>query len=81
MGYDTTVLPALENALVAGHDIIFLGERGQAKTRLMRSLASLLDEWLPIVAGSEVLDDPYRPISPTPGNWSDRRVTAAPSNG
>jgi magnesium chelatase subunit I len=63
VGYDTTVLPALENALVAGHDIIFLGERGQAKTRLMRSLASLLDEWLPIVAGSEVLDDPYRPIS------------------
>jgi magnesium chelatase subunit I len=57
------VLPALENALIAGHDIIFLGERGQAKTRLMRSLAELLDEWLPIVAGSEILDDPYQPIS------------------
>jgi magnesium chelatase subunit I len=63
VGYDGTVLPALENALLAGHDIIFLGERGQAKTRLMRSLAGLLDEWLPIVAGSEVLDDPYQPIS------------------
>jgi magnesium chelatase subunit I len=63
VGYDTTVLPALENALIAGHDIIFLGERGQAKTRLMRSLAELLDEWLPVVAGSEILDDPYRPIS------------------
>jgi magnesium chelatase subunit I len=63
VGYDNTVLPALENALVAGHDIILLGERGQAKTRLMRSLADLLDEWLPIVAGSEILDDPYHPIS------------------
>jgi magnesium chelatase subunit I len=63
VGYDTTVLPALENALLAGHDIIFLGERGQAKTRIMRGLADLLDEWLPIIAGSEVLDDPYHPIS------------------
>ena len=63
VGYSGTVLPALENALLAGHDIIFLGERGQAKTRLMRSLAGLLDEWLPIVAGSEILDDPYHPIS------------------
>ncbi len=63
VGYDSTVLPALENALLAGHDIIFLGERGQAKTRIMRGLADLLDEWLPVVAGSEVLDDPYHPIS------------------
>ena len=63
VGYDDTVLPALENALLAGHDIIFLGERGQAKTRLMRSLVGLLDEWLPIVAGSEILDDPYHPVS------------------
>src|ERR1035438_10249574 len=62
-GYHNTVLPALENALLAGHDIIFLGERGQAKTRIMRGLADLLDEWLPIIAGSEVLDDPYHPIS------------------
>ncbi len=63
VGYDSTVLPALENALLAGHDIIFLGERGQAKTRLMRSLVGLLDEWLPIVAGSEILDDPFHPVS------------------
>jgi magnesium chelatase subunit I len=63
VGYESTVLPALENALLAGHDIIFLGERGQAKTRIMRGLADLLDEWLPIIAGSEVLDDPYQPIS------------------
>ncbi|HUB71392.1 MAG TPA: sigma 54-interacting transcriptional regulator [Acidimicrobiales bacterium] len=63
VGYERTVLPALENALLAEHDIIFLGERGQAKTRLMRSLADLLDEWLPIVAGSEILDDPFHPVS------------------
>ncbi len=63
VGYESTVLPALENALLAGHDVIFLGERGQAKTRIMRGLANLLDEWLPVVAGSEVLDDPYHPIS------------------
>ncbi|MHB1533960.1 MAG: sigma 54-interacting transcriptional regulator [Acidimicrobiales bacterium] len=63
LGYEDTVLPQLENALLAGHDIIFLGERGQAKTRLIRSLTGLLDEWLPIVAGSEILDDPYAPVS------------------
>jgi magnesium chelatase subunit I len=63
LGYENTVLPQLENALLAGHDVIFLGERGQAKTRMIRSLTALLDEWLPIVAGSEVNDDPYHPIS------------------
>lgn len=62
-GYEDTVLPQLENALLAGHDIVFLGERGQAKTRMIRSLTGLLDEWLPIVAGSEILDDPFAPIS------------------
>ncbi|MDQ1443545.1 MAG: magnesium chelatase subunit, partial [Acidimicrobiaceae bacterium] len=63
LGYQDTVLPQLENALLAGHDIIFLGERGQAKTRMIRSLTGLLDEWLPIVAGSEINDDPYTPVS------------------
>jgi magnesium chelatase subunit I len=63
LGYDETVLPQLENALLAGHDVIFLGERGQAKTRIIRSLVDLLDEWTPIVAGSEINDDPYAPIS------------------
>jgi magnesium chelatase subunit I len=62
-GYDDTVLPQLQNALLAGHDLIFLGERGQAKTRIIRSLPSLLDEVLPVVAGSEVNDNPYHPIS------------------
>src|SRR5205823_14874026 len=63
VGYDQTVLPQLENALLAGHDVIFLGERGQAKTRMIRSLTGLLDEWMPIVAGSEINDDPYEPVS------------------
>jgi magnesium chelatase subunit I len=63
VGYEDTVLPQLENALLAGHDIIFLGERGQAKTRIIRTLTDLLDEWLPVVAGSEILDDPYHPVS------------------
>jgi magnesium chelatase subunit I len=63
MGYEDTVLPQLENALLAGHDVIFLGERGQAKTRMIRSLVSLLDEWMPIIAGSEINDDPYEPVS------------------
>jgi magnesium chelatase subunit I len=63
LGYEDTVMPQLENALLAGHDVIFLGERGQAKTRMIRSLTGLLDEWMPIVAGSEINDDPYHPVS------------------
>jgi magnesium chelatase subunit I len=63
MGYESTVMPQLENALLAGHDIVFLGERGQAKTRMIRSLTGLLDEWMPIVSGSEINDDPYNPVS------------------
>ena len=63
LGFDETVFPQLENALLAGHDVIFLGERGQAKTRMIRSLINLLDEWLPIVAGSEINDDPFHPVS------------------
>ena len=63
LGFEDTVIPALENAILAGHDMILLGERGQAKTRVIRSMVGLLDEWLPIVAGSEINDDPYRPVS------------------
>src|SRR5699024_3819151 len=62
-GYEETVIPQVENALLAGHDIILLGERGQAKTRLARSLVQLLDPWMPVIAGSETNDDPLRPIS------------------
>lgn len=62
-GYEETVIPLVENAVLAGHDIILLGERGQAKTRLARSLVQLLDPWVPIIEGSETNDDPMRPIS------------------
>ncbi|HVM00381.1 MAG TPA: AAA family ATPase [Egibacteraceae bacterium] len=64
VGFDDTVLPALETALLAGHDFILLGERGQAKSRILRSLPALLDEAIPVVAGSEVNDHPYHPFSP-----------------
>ena len=63
IGFEDTVMPQLENALLAGHDVIFLGERGQAKTRIIRSLTGLLDEWTPPIVGSEILDDPYAPVS------------------
>src|SRR5437762_10626886 len=63
IGYDDTVIPQVENAILSGQDIIFLGERGQAKTRMARSLINLLDEEIPIIKGSEVNDDPYDPIS------------------
>ncbi|MFV0523669.1 MAG: sigma 54-interacting transcriptional regulator [Acidimicrobiales bacterium] len=63
LGYEDTVLPQLEHAVLAGHDVVFLGERGQAKTRMIRSLVELLDEWMPVIAGSEINDDPYNPVS------------------
>jgi magnesium chelatase subunit I len=63
LGFEETVVPQLENAILAGHDIILLGERGQAKTRVIRSMVGLLDEWMPIVEGSEINDDPYNPVS------------------
>ena len=63
VGYEDTVIPKIENAILSGQDIIFLGERGQAKTRMARSLTSLLDEWVPIVEGSEINDNPFEPIS------------------
>jgi magnesium chelatase subunit I len=63
LGFEDTVLPQIENAVLAGHDLILLGERGQAKTRIVRSLTALLDEWTAVVAGSELRDDPYHPVS------------------
>ena len=62
VGFADTVLPQLERALLAGHDIVLLGERGQGKTRLIRTLAGLLDEWTPVVAGCEINDHPYAPV-------------------
>jgi magnesium chelatase subunit I len=63
VGYETTVLPQIENAILSGHDMIYLGERGQGKTRIIRLLVSLLDEYVPVVKGSEVHDSPFAPIS------------------
>ncbi|HZU06097.1 MAG TPA: sigma 54-interacting transcriptional regulator [Chloroflexota bacterium] len=62
IGYDDTVIPQIENAVLSGQDIILLGERGQAKTRLARALVNLLDEETPAIAGCEINDNPYRPI-------------------
>ncbi|MGA8115063.1 MAG: magnesium chelatase [Actinocatenispora sp.] len=64
VGFDTTVLPQLERALLAGHDVVLLGERGQGKTRLLRSLTDLLDEWTPVIDGAELGEHPYEPITP-----------------
>jgi magnesium chelatase subunit I len=63
VGYERTVLPGIVNALLAGHDFILLGLRGQAKTRILRGLVTLLDDEIPVVAGSELNDDPFRPTS------------------
>ena len=62
LGYDDTVVPEVERALLAGHDLVLLGERGQGKTRLIRTMTGLLDEWTPVVAGCEVNDHPYAPV-------------------
>jgi magnesium chelatase subunit I len=64
LGFEETVLPQLERALIAGHDVVLLGERGQGKTRLLRAIAGLLDEWTPVIAGAELGEHPYRPITP-----------------
>ena len=63
VGYDDSVVPQIENAILSGQDVVFLGERGQAKTRMARLLVGLLDEDIPALAGSEVNDDPLAPIS------------------
>lgn len=62
IGYDDTVIPEIENAILSGHHMVFLGERGQAKSRIIRGLVSLLDERIPIVEGCEINDNPYQPI-------------------
>ncbi|MFC4148169.1 sigma 54-interacting transcriptional regulator [Micromonospora mangrovi] len=64
VGYDDTVLPEVERALLAGHDMVLLGERGQGKTRLIRSLGALLDEWTPVIPGSVLNEHPMHPLTP-----------------
>ncbi|MGQ9571663.1 MAG: magnesium chelatase [Dehalococcoidia bacterium] len=69
IGFDDTVIPHLENAILSGQDIIFLGERGQAKSRLIRALVSLLDDEVPAIAGCEINDNPYAPICRRCRDW------------
>ncbi|WP_137294172.1 sigma 54-interacting transcriptional regulator [Nocardioides dongxiaopingii] len=70
-GFENTVVPQLERALIAGHDIVLLGERGQGKTRLLRTMVGLLDEWTPVLAGSDLGEHPFEPIT----HESRRRAT------
>ncbi len=63
VGFEDTVVPEVERAILAGHDMVLLGERGQGKTRLMRTIAGLLDEWTPVIAGSELNEHPFHPVS------------------
>lgn len=80
VGYEDTVIPEIVNAILAGHDMLFLGEKGQAKSRLMRMLANFLDERLPYldIPGSPVHEDPYRPITSAGKALLDARGDAAP---
>ena len=76
-GFADTVVPQVERALLAGHDVVLLGERGQGKTRLLRALVGLLDEWSPVIEGSELGEHPYEPIAPAthpPRRRAGRRV-------
>jgi magnesium chelatase subunit I len=73
VGYDDTVLPEVERALLAGHDMVLLGERGQGKTRLIRGLIDLLDEWTPMIEGSELREHPYLPLTPASRRFAAER--------
>ncbi|WP_347059431.1 sigma 54-interacting transcriptional regulator [Blastococcus sp. HT6-30] len=70
VGFEDTVLPEVERALIAGHDLVLLGERGQGKTRLIRTLVGLLDEWTPVLVGSELNEHPLSPVSV----WAHRQI-------
>jgi magnesium chelatase subunit I len=78
IGYDETVIPQIVNAVLSGHDVLFLGLRGQGKTRMLRMLTELLDDALPIVAGSEINDDPYTPLSKYARDIVASKADAAP---
>src|SRR5438876_10793826 len=71
LGYRDTVIPQIVNAILSKHDLLFLGLRGQAKTRILRLLPTLLDEWMPVLGGVEINDDPIAPMTKT-----GRRIVA-----
>ncbi|WP_204042140.1 sigma 54-interacting transcriptional regulator [Acrocarpospora phusangensis] len=77
VGFDESVLPHLERALIAGHDLVLLGERGQGKTRLIRTVVGLLDEWTPVVAGCEINDHPYAPVCARCRGLAEDEITVA----
>ena len=78
IGYDETVIPEIENAVLSGHHMIFLGERGQAKSRVIRGLVSLLDERIPIIQGCEISDNPFEPICRACGRRLEKEGDALP---
>jgi magnesium chelatase subunit I len=78
IGYEETVIPDVERALLSRHNILFLGLRGQAKTRMARQMTQLLDEYIPIVAGSEINDDPLEPVSKYARDLIREKGDAAP---
>ena len=78
IGYEDSVVPQIENAILSGQDIVFLGERGQAKTRMARLLVGLLDEEVPALDGCETNDDPFAPISATGRALLAEKGDAAP---
>src|SRR5437773_1179094 len=78
LGFEDTVIHQLQNAILSGQDVIFLGERGQAKSRLIRAMVELLDDEIPVVFGSEVNDDPFNPISKYAQNLIEDKGDATP---
>jgi magnesium chelatase subunit I len=78
VGFDDTVIPQLERALLAGHDLVLLGERGQGKTRLIRTLVEFLDEWTPVIAGSEINEHPYHPVTPASRRLAEQLEDSLP---
>src|SRR5712671_2586359 len=81
VGYEETVIPEIENGVLAGHHMIFLGERGQAKSRIIRALVELLDEHAPTLAGCEIFDNPFAPICRRCVKLKRRKVTRPKSHG
>ena len=77
-GLGDTVVPQVERALIAGHDIVLLGERGQGKSRLLRALTGLLDEWSPAIAGTDLSEDPFHPITAAAQERADREADDLP---